>query len=399
MTSLRACLAVATMALLAACTPAGPPAATVEPTSATSTAPPPTTSTLSSGEAPRNVDLEWRSVLTLGYPTSEVDILDHTDKAMIVQTITADDDVTLTYTPTTGAPSALVRDSGHYVQDAWVLSDGVLILGAIDGGWEAPYQLELWTPGQRTAHVLSTVRGLETLSEAAVADDTLYFIVDGLQGSCLFRATFEGDDLERHRLTCSTPEETGLWWLQSAGPTISWIASSKDRVAPTNGEFTCSTLYRLAHGSDAPEAVPWADCVSRGAASSTMAAWSTAPVVDPEANSSSWDEAAMYVAGSGAPVAVGLGSAGSEVICGDVALWDSEVPSSIPGAPATHHRAWMPALGAVQLSQPPATNVETDNLVKAHCIDAMTIGTEKLNNTDRVMEYFVADISALRDPP
>lgn len=223
-------------------------------------------------------------------------------------------------------------------------------------------------------------------------------IVDGLQGSCLFRATFEGDDLERHRLTCSTTEETGLWWLRDAGTAVSWIASSKSRVAPTNGELTCSTLYRLAHGSDVPEAVPGADCASRGAASSTMAAWSTAPVVDPDTNSSSWDEAAMYVSGSGGPVAVGLGSAGSEVMCGDAALWQSDVPSSVPGAPATHHRVWMPALGVVQLPQPPATNVETDNLVKPRCIDATTIGAARLNNTDRVTEYFVADISALRSP-
>lgn len=334
-------------------------------------------------------------MLTLEYPTSEVDILDHTDKAMIVQTITADDDVTLTYTPTTGAPSTLVRDSGHYVQNAWVLSDGVLIFGSIDGGWEPPYQLELWTPGKPTARPLTTVRGLENLSEATVADDTLYYIVDGLQGSCLFRATFEGDDLERHRLTCSTPEETGLWWLRDAGTTVSWIASSKSRVAPTNGEFTCSTLYRLAHGSDVPEAVPGADCVSRGAASSTIAAWSTAPAVDPDTNSSSWDEAAMYVSGSGAPVAVGLGSAGSEVMCGGVALWKAD--TWLPGdeITVTHHRAWTPELGAVELPRPPGTDDELDNLVKVHCINDKTIGTRRMNNTDRVMEYFVADISAL----
>ncbi|WP_129590678.1 hypothetical protein [Sanguibacter massiliensis] len=318
---------------------------------------------------------------------------------MIIQTITADDDVTLTYTRPDGSSSTLVRDDGHYVQDAWVVNDDVLIFGSIDGGWEPPYQLELWTPGQRTARALTTAHGLETLSEAAVADDTVYYIVDGLQNSCLFRATVEGDDLERHHVSCSTPEETGLWWLRDAGPTISWIASSKSRVAPTNGEFTCSTFYRLTNGSDVPESVPGADCVSRGAASSTMAAWSTAPAVDPETSSSSWDEAAMYVSGSGAPVAVGLGSAGSEVMCGDTALWQSDVPSSIPGAPATHHRAWTPELGAVQLPQPPGTNVETNTLVKALCIDGTTIGTERLNNTIRVMDYFVADISALRDPP
>ena len=395
---MRACVTIATVALLAACTPASPPAATTDPIGAVPTTSPPSTSTSSQEDAPRDVDLEWRTALTLEYPASEVEVLDHTDRAMIVQTITADDDVTLSYTRPDGSSSTLLRDDGHYVQRAWVVNDDVLIFGSIDGGWEPPYQLELWTPGQPTARALSTVRGLETLSEAAVADGTPYFIVDGLQNSCLFRATVEGDDLERHRVSCSTPEETGLWWLRDAGPTISWIASSKSRVAPTNGEFTCSTLYRLTNGSDVPESVPGADCVSRGSASSTMAAWSTAPAVDPETSSSSWDEAAMYVSGSGAPVAVGLGSAGSEVMCGDTALWQSDVPSSIPGAPATHHRAWTPELGAVQLPQPPGTNVETNTLVKALCIDGTTIGTARLNNTIRVMDYFVADISTLRGP-
>lgn len=338
-------------------------------------------------------------MLKLDVPTSEVEIMDHTDEAMIVQTITDTQAVTLTYTPTDGAPSTLEREKEHYVQRAWAWEDGILIFGSIDGGWEGPFQLELWTPGQRTARPLTTARGLETLAEPMVAGDTLYFIVDGLKDSCLFRGTLDGDDLSRHRITCSTNEETGLWWLRSDGSTVSWIASSKNRVAPTNGEFTCSTLFRLTEGSDVPEAVPGADCVSRGAAASTIAAWSDAPAVDPETNSSSWDEAQMHAATASATAPdLGIGSAGSEVMCGGVAMWQSEVPTNVPGVPTTRLRAWAPTFGIAELNQPPHTDDETDNLDKPHCINAATISVERFNVTDRVLEYFVADISALRSP-
>ena len=285
-----------------------------------------------------------------------------------------------------------------YVQQVWLWGDEILLLGSAEAGWDPPYQLELWTPGESTTRSLTTARGLDSLVEADLAGDNLYYIVEGLQGACLYRASFpsDGGDLAGKRITCSRRDETGLWWLLTSGPDVSWIASSKSRIAPTNGEFTCSTLFRLVSGAEIPEVVPGAECVSRGAASGEVAAWSNAPAVDPETNASSWDEAQMHAAASSGSVAdVGSGSAGSEMTCAGLVLWKTVVVGAGGENLGDQHRAWTPERGVMSLSAPPGSVAPDDALGRLRCIDNTMIGFQRFNVVTRVVDYFVADLSRI----
>lgn len=77
-------------------------------------------------------------------------------------------------------------------------------------------------------------------------------------------------------------------------------------------------------------------------------------------------------------------------------LWSSSHLGEGVNYEKEHFRTWDPEHGVRMLSVPQGTNDETDSLDKLDCINDTTIGVARSNLRDRVVDYFIADISTLK---
>ncbi len=395
-------LGVVVMLMLSGCTSGDSrPVAAQPPTSSSPVVSSPSSQEPSSSQSPvvaepTLVEAGWKSVLRVENPDTDFAVKTYGDTAMVTQTVTADGEVSLTHTTADGKVSTLERGNQRLVQETTLWGGDVLIFASIEGGLEPPYQVEVWTPGEKTARVLAATEGSEWLTEAVVAGDALYFITrDDTDAMCLFRGVRSGDDIERHQITCLKDDEAGLSWLFADGSTVSWMTTDF-RIAPNQDEFRCNKLYRLVDGSDVPEAVPGADCVMRGLASANTAVWSDMETPD-EDGALSYTENQMHATIAEVTGDAGIGSTGSEKTCGGMVFWASEHAGSGIDYELENFRTWDPEHGVRMLSQPPGIDITRGTFDKLVCVNDTTIGVERVMvGQHRQVEYFIADISTLK---
>lgn len=213
------------------------------------------------------------------------------------------------------------------------LFDGGMLYSVTSALDEAKFEIRRRLDGQNSSSTMwdAVSQGSE-FSELAMVGDTLFFVrTDPGPVRCLVAVDPRvvdpvGDGYDVHCLQ----EGARFGWLESAGDgTLSFQTWAQ-------GD-DCATLHRLRAGESVPELVEVDGCVSRGVASSRLAAWTEEPVPD-EDGSSNWFEVDVRAQVGEEVVDLGTGIAGTATWCQGGVYWNVESTRDEPA----HIRRWFP---------------------------------------------------------
>jgi hypothetical protein len=326
----RASVALATLALASACTPAhddrqpGPTASTTQSPTASIPEPSPTASpshgvAQTAGDAPLVDALEaWT---TLAGPSDEmltVTPMTATRIGAVVQDGSGQQSLVLL------GPGTRVGHevpAGQIIQHIYPVGDDIVF----DTGEDITghYWISRWNPESDEVDLLYSSTGADPeWSESAIQGTRLYLTSRGHDGTdCVkemdLTSPTPGDELTE--IACVAPG-VNIGWLIVTGHTLSFLSGD-----PTANECPALHRVRLPDGQD--EVVAVDGCISRGFIEDSWAVWTEPPPIGP---SGSVDFAAeLRVQVDGEMQTLGTAVNGSTVICDDSLLWtwyDAEPP-------------------------------------------------------------------------